>query len=179
MPFVMTRAGDTADVEIEIDGEILTLTVGAIPNEIGEKITELGISNFDAIKANEIGDEAKVLEIMSKNIAEVNKMVMLLCKYGIRGHKGLEYSDGSPVPCNTEEEKDTGYTILTEETLNLYLGNSQILNLASAAVTSLRQLGIGKYVKGGFKTIKEAEGEIAKAPKKRKTKSVLNKSSAQ
>lgn len=177
MPFPMTRAGDTANVDIEIDGEIVTITVGTIPNEIGEKIVQLSIKNLDAIKANEMGDQTKVLEIMSKNIVETNETVSLLCKYGIRGHSGLEYLDGSQVPCNTEKEEVTGHTILTKETLNLYLGNRQILNLVSGVITSMEQIGIAKYKKGGFKTIKEALGVNKKAPKKRKP--VLNKSSAQ
>ena len=175
MPFIMTQAGETADVEIEIDGEKLILTVGTIPNEIGEKIQQFGMGNLEAVKAQQAGDEDKMIEVLSQNVGEVNQMVMLVLKYGIRNIRGLEYADGSAVPCETEEEAKTGYTILSKKTLDLYLSSNQLLTPVSGVISKLRTIGIGKYNKGKFTTIEEAFPETDKKKDKKEVKEASQK----
>lgn len=157
MGFVMTKQNDEVDVDIEIDGSTITLTVGTIPNEIGDKINQFSLGGLEALRAQQAGDQAKAAELVMKNSEGNNEAVRLLLKYGIRNHKGLEYSDGADVPCVTEVEKDTGYTVLSEKTLKLYLLNTQFLITSSGCINALRVDGIGKYKKGGYKTLAESK----------------------
>jgi hypothetical protein len=161
----MTKADDVVSVDIEIDGEVgLTLSVGVVPNEIGIEIQKLAAASYEILKAEAIGDAAKIQQALEVDADAVNKMVELLCKYGIRGMTGPEFADGSPVPCKTEEEDKTGYTILSKETLDLFLGHKELLNLATQNVQLIQQIGIGKFKKAGYKTLKEAQEASKQVP---------------
>lgn len=165
MPFVMTKETDVVDVQVEIDGEVaFTLKVGVIPNEIGDKINELAISNTDLLKAQTTGDDEAILEALGGATEAVNEITRLYMKYGVRGLEGPEFADGSPVPCTIETEEGTNFKVLSDETLKLYMANKQLLSLASKNVAQIATIGIGKYKKGGYKTVDEARKDLKLIP---------------
>jgi hypothetical protein len=163
MAFVLTKLDEVVDVDIELDGEIVSIKVGAIPHEIGVKLRTLLIPSLEYSRAIEAGDKEKMIELLPKTTEAQEESHKLLCKYGIRSHSGLEYADGSPVPCILETEKATGHPILSEETLKIYFANKQFVSMACGDIQQLQAIGLGKYKKGGFKTLKEAQ-EAEKAP---------------
>ena len=159
MALVMTKASDVVEVAVEIDGEVaFKVKVGVIPNEIGEEISALLNDNIGLLKAQAAEDEDATIAAIQSSTKSVNEIVKLYMKYGIRDLTGLEYADGSDVICVTEEEKDTGFTILSEDTLRLLLGNKELVTMASKEVAEINRIGVGKFLKGGFKTVEDAKG---------------------
>jgi len=72
-----------------------TFTVGVIPKEV----------------------MVSVLDLMTKgNIIEAQWMA---CKYGVKGHAGLSYSDGKDVEFKIATD-DRGRTVVSDETLEVY-----------------------------------------------------------
>lgn len=45
--------------------------------------------------------------------------VSLAVRYGVKGHEGIEYEDGRPVPFKTEKDAD-GIEVVSQETMDVY-----------------------------------------------------------
>lgn len=166
MPFVMTKETDVVDVQVEIDGEVaFTLKVGVIPNEIGDRIAELMTKNIDLVKAQVADDQEAVAAALVDSVESINETTKLYIKYGVKGLEGPEYADGSPVRCTIIKEPKTGFDILDEETMRMFLNNKTLLSLATANVADITRIGVGIFKKEGYKTTDEAKAaQVPLAP---------------
>ena len=165
MPFVLTEKDDTAKVLFKTENGDFTIIVGAIPAAIGEKIESCQGETMGLYRGALAGAEnIDALTIKAKHSAR--EASELLCKYGIRGHEGLNNSSGVAIPCVTVKEEGSGYTILDDATLNLYMGNESFLEDVMEKLVILRRVGIARYVLEGEAALENAKamGESNAAP---------------
>ena len=164
MPFVLTEKDDEVQVDFKTKNGDFFILVGTIPAVIGEKIDALLTQTLEVLRAQMTGEG--VMEATLKAKVKGREAALLICKYGIRGHGKLSNSSGKDIPCVTEKEEGTGFTILTEKTMELYIGNEGFLETVNDKMAVLKRVGIGRYKVEGQKCLDEAMemGSKAAAP---------------
>ena len=164
MPYPMTEKDDQAKVDFKTIHGDFTVTIGTIPAAIGEKIEACHGKTMTLFRSALTSENQDIATIEAKQSAR--EAAVLLCKYGVRGHTGLETSKGVAIPCVTLKEEGTGYTILDEKTLDLYVGNEAFLETVTDKLVVLKRVGIARYNLEGEDALKKAteEGEDNAAP---------------
>ena len=156
MAFILTSLDDEAEVEIVSQNGTFWVTVGTIPHDIGQKIDSLMISTAKHYR------EQLVEEIKSETIIEIRDAAgeanRLLCKYGVRSHRGLNKHDGTPIACKLAED-DQKRTILHDDTPKIYQANDQFIEMVGGYLERIRRVGIGRYKIEGDRIIDQLNGK--------------------
>ncbi len=143
MPFVMTTVNDEVDVLFETDDGDFTIIVGALPLTIGKKIDELQTKGLKMLRAITTGENIEAISLECVKYAD--EMNYLLIKYGLRGQKGLVDSSNVQIECLIEKEEGTGFKVLAEKAVDIFLSNKAVIGVISGPMLKPREIGPGKY----------------------------------
>lgn len=157
MPFTMTRESDVVEVVFKEEEGDFTIKVGTIPAEIGEKIDACNARSLALFRSSITGENIEENSVSSKQAQR--EASGYLIKYGVRGHKGLQDSEGEEIDCLLEVEEGTGYKILSDETLALYMGNHRFMQLVGEKIVVLEKIGLANYKRGGEKLLKSFQAK--------------------
>lgn len=111
--------------EVPIDGAVFK--VGIVP--YGKRI-ELETSTYHVSEKKERTKE-ELQDLLQQSFEFV--------RWGVKGHSGLEFSPGEPVPfvSKTAVVGGMSYEIVSDETMEIYSANPEILSKLSYEVTRL------------------------------------------
>ncbi len=112
---------------VEIDGA--KFKIGILP--FGKKVEIQAAAHFIREKTN------------PEQVREIFKVNYEYVRWGVKGHSGVQFQDGSEVPFKSVKEKlgDVEYDVVAPETMEIYSMSITLLSKLCNEVTAMNYLG--------------------------------------